>query len=81
MPRRVERIAGGILVDGTQTADTLQCCHCGAHWERVPGSGRVRGYCMKCNAVICGKPECMANCRPFEKWLEDVERAERGRGG
>lgn len=77
MPKRVEKIAGAIFIDGVQVAETLQCCHCGMHWQRKPGSGTLRGYCMKCNAVLCGKAECMSECRPFEKWLEEVERADR----
>ena len=73
MSKRVERVAGGILIDGMQVAETLQCRHCGMHWERKPGSGTLRGYCMKCDAVLCGKPVCMSECKPFEKWLEEVE--------
>jgi len=83
MTKRVERIAGGVLLDGQQVAETLQCCHCGMHWMRKPGWGTIRGYCLKCNAVLCGKQECMETCRPFEKWLEEVEAAGRqsGTGG
>lgn len=77
MSKRVERIAGAIVVDGQQVAETLQCCHCGQHWERRPGSGTLRGYCMKCNSVLCGQPACMKNCKPFEKWLEEVEKADK----
>ena len=77
MSKRVEKIAGAVMIDGQQTAETLRCCHCGMHWERQPGSGTVRGYCMKCNAVICGNPSCMRECKPFEKWCEEVEAAER----
>jgi hypothetical protein len=74
MTRRVERVAGGVLVDGMQIGETLQCCHCGGHWDRVPGSGTLRGFCLKCNGVLCGKEACMTECKPFEKWLEEVER-------
>jgi len=38
--------------------DTIQCCHCGMHWIFKPGSGRVRGYCLLCNAITCGHPRC-----------------------
>lgn len=68
------------MVDGVQVAETLQCAHCNMHWERQPGSGTQRGFCLKCNAVLCGKPACMATCRPFEQWLEEVERAARHTG-
>jgi hypothetical protein len=32
---------------------------------------------MKCNSVLCGQPACMKNCKPFEKWLEEVEKADK----
>jgi hypothetical protein len=38
----------------TVERDTLQCVHCGKHWMVVKGSGRTRGFCMKCNGVHCG---------------------------
>ena len=74
MSRRLERIAGGVMVDGVQVAETLQCVHCGMHWDRIPGSGIQRGFCLKCHGVLCGKPQCMSECKPFEQWLEEVER-------
>ncbi len=52
-------------------AATLQCAHCGKHWIVVPGSGRVRGFCMRCNGPICG-PKC-AECLPAEKQIENIE--------
>lgn len=65
---------GAMIVDGHEVADTMQCCHCGNHFVRVPGSGRIRGFCRNCMAVTCGDPACHA-CKPFEKWLKEVERA------
>lgn len=53
-------------------AATLQCVHCGGHWIVVPGSKRVRGYCMNCNGPICG-PDCQT-CVPVEQLLENMER-------
>jgi len=53
------------------THKTLQCVHCGGHWEVKPGSGRVRGFCMNCNGHVCG-PRC-SECVPFEKRLEIEE--------
>lgn len=46
--------------------DTLQCVHCGGHWRVQPGSGRKRGYCMRCNGVTCGQEECETKCEPEE---------------
>jgi hypothetical protein len=48
-------------------ADTMQCAHCMKHWVVVPGSGRKRGWCLKCNAPLCGAEKCMTTCVPFEK--------------
>lgn len=51
--------------------DTLQCVHCGGHFEVRPGSGKVRGFCQRCNGVFCG-PGC-AKCVPTEQLLENIE--------
>lgn len=52
-------------------ADTLQCVHCGAHWEVKPGSGKLRGFCSRCNGPVCG-PKC-SECVPAEQQLENIE--------
>jgi len=54
----------------SRVADTLQCQHCMKHWVVVPGSGRRRGWCLRCNGPLCGKPECMQNCVPFMAKVE-----------
>ncbi len=51
--------------------DTLQCVHCGCHWQVKPGSGNVRGFCGKCNGPICGA-RCL-ECVPIERGLENLE--------
>jgi len=71
---------GAIIVDGHEVANTLQCCHCGCHFVSVKGSGTVRGFCLRCSAVTCGKPEC-DRCVPFEKQLEIIERKAHGLPG
>jgi len=54
-----------------QQADYKQCVHCQSVWKVEPGSGRLRGFCMKCNGPICG-PGC-AECKgSFEKMLDDI---------
>jgi hypothetical protein len=61
--------------DGTTLeADTMRCVHCGKHWQVVPGSGRKRGWCIKCNGPLCGKELCMKSCYPVEKRLDDAEK-------
>lgn len=52
---------------------TMQCRHCGKHWTVVPGSGRERGWCMKCAGPVCGAKTCMDTCLPFEKRLDLYE--------
>ncbi len=56
----------------TIEANTLQCVHCGCHWQMKPGSGNVRGFCFKCNGPICG-PKCV-KCVPIEQQLENIEK-------
>ena len=51
--------------------DTLQCVHCGMHWQVKPGSGNVRGFCGRCNGPICGA-KCL-ECVPIERGLENME--------
>lgn len=50
---------------------TLQCCHCGRHFVPRPGSGQVRGWCLRCNRPVCG-PACAA-CVPLEQQLANLE--------
>lgn len=71
------REAGYIVSpDGYVVAETLQCVHCQGHWVPVKGSGALRGFCLKCAGVTCGKPSCESECVPFGKWLEKVERGQ-----
>lgn len=59
----------GEIVD----ADTLVCAHCGAHWEVLAGSGRLRGFCRRCMGYVCGQPACMAVCHTAEQKLENLD--------
>lgn len=63
--------------DGRIETATAWCCHCGTHFTEVRGSGRIRGFCMKCMAKTCGAPGCDA-CYPIEKRLDDYERGKLG---
>jgi hypothetical protein len=67
---------GHIIIDGQQVADTLQCCHCGAHFVSVHGSGTQRGFCLRCTQVTCGGKACDP-CVPFEKKVDEYERGKR----
>lgn len=63
---------GAIIIDGNQTASTIQCCHCGNHYIPKPGSGIRRGFCTKCMRPTCGSAKCHI-CMPFEKQLDLME--------
>lgn len=52
--------------------DTLQCVHCGKHWQFKPGSGNISGHCYRCNGPICG-PKCK-ECYPQEQQREDMRK-------
>ena len=73
----MRRPAGHILLDDKEVADTAQCVHCAAHFIVKKGSGKKRGYCMNCAGVVCG-PQC-AECVPYEKKLEAIERRDANR--
>lgn len=63
---------GAVLLDGKQVDSTLMCCHCGTHFEVVRGSGRVRGFCLRCSDVTCGAQQCVP-CAPIEARLDAAE--------
>lgn len=64
--------------DHVVQSDTAQCCHCGWTWQHTPGSGRIRGWCMRCMGFVCG-PNCVAgtNCITQEQILENIEAGRR----
>ena len=64
--------SGVFIVDGNEAGHTLQCCHCGAHYVSIRGSGIRRGFCKLCNQVTCGKEVCNM-CVPFEEKLNIME--------
>lgn len=61
----------------TVTEDLVCCVHCGYIWSWSPGSGRVRGWCMKCNGLLCGRKCCRQ--RPCQHWMHGIENIEAGR--
>lgn len=58
--------------EGETNRDTVACVHCRAHWMVDPGSGRERGYCLKCAGPTCGSPDCY-ECVPYEAMIEQIE--------
>ena len=80
MPQRtVARPAGYMVVTPEfgrpEEYDTRQCVHCGGHWAVSPGSGRVRGFCLKCMGPTCGAQVCEINCVPSEKMIDNMEKS------
>lgn len=65
--------SGIILVNDVEVAATLQCCHCGKHFVSIKGSGKRRGWCLRCNKITCGNPACDP-CIPFEEKLNIMEK-------
>ena len=66
----------GILSDPDrpheQQMDYKQCVHCQGVWKVEPGSGKLRGYCAKCNGPVCG-PMCLECNGGIEKVNDDLE--------
>ncbi len=67
-----KRAAGTILLDGKEIGETLQCVHCGNHWQVLPSSGRKRGWCAICHGPTCGRTVCKLHI-PFAAKLEYME--------
>ena len=67
-----------IVVDPTLNSgrevhvDTKMCCHCGNHFPYKKGSGRIRGFCMRCMKMTCGSPRC-DECFPIEERMDYYE--------
>ena len=76
-PEFVRNPHGAYIVDGQEVAYTMQCPHCGKHFVSIKGSGARRTFCLKCHAITCGDFAC-DHCKPFEKQLEEIERATKG---
>lgn len=74
----VRNPSGHILIDDTVVCDTRQCMHCGSHHICVKGSGKLRGYCLKCNGWLCGKPSCLKECIHIDKKIEMYEKGKLG---
>ena len=56
---------------GMTAGETVQCVHCGGHFLCSPGSGKIRGWCPRCNGYVCG-PQC-EECVPQELRLERMD--------
>jgi hypothetical protein len=55
--------------------DTWQCVHCSLTQRHEPGSGRLRGYCLRCPGFVCGRPACVRRgCVSKEQELDLMSR-------
>lgn len=74
---RGEKASGFIIMDDgngpVEVAATLACGHCGKQWIVIKGSGRTRGFCLKCYKPTCGASACF-ECVPFEKRMDEYEK-------
>ena len=74
--RNMKGASGFIIITSPDGPDveleTRRCSHCGSHWVHEPGSGRKRGYCMKCSGPTCGTKKC-DECVPHEAEIELME--------
>jgi hypothetical protein len=63
----------------TKEADTITCCHCNRIVVLKPKTGLedVGGWCGMCMKGICGPCADLGECTPFERKLEEMERAAR----
>jgi hypothetical protein len=74
---RTDKHGGYFAIDGKVVAQTIQCCHCPAHFVARKGSGAVRHYCPRCNRVTCGNYFCQPSfCMTWSQKLDLIERAE-----
>ena len=78
IPRRsVLRPAGVSILSDPELprevqAEYRQCVHCQYVWKIEPGSGRMRGFCARCNGPTCG-PKCFECKGTWEQVCEDIE--------
>ena len=69
------RRENGAFIYFTEHGEThyksLQCGHCGLHWQVVKGN--EGGWCLSCMKPICYKQICNEECVPYEAQMEIEE--------
>lgn len=63
-------VPGGGLFESA----TITCSHCQRVVVLNPQRTRERGYCAKCDHYICDAPACHVDCRPFNAFLDTLQR-------
>lgn len=76
-PKYERKPSGHILINNVEVAVTLACVHCGHHFVSIRGSGKIRGFCLKCYGITCGNPACN-ECVPFERKIDLYEQSKIG---
>lgn len=56
--------------------ETRMCAHCQMKWLYKMGSGKRRGFCKRCNGLLCGKDLCMRYCIPYIDKIEAIEKGQ-----
>jgi hypothetical protein len=69
------------LEGGVQTWDTVRCAHC-PMTIKVPhapdaAAEALSGMCKLCYQHVCEQCKSAPRCRPWEAWLDAVERQDR----
>ena len=63
----------GAGVRGMYESAVVTCAHCHTQVVLNPERTRERGYCRKCDHYVCDNPLCNADCRPFNRVLDDLQ--------
>ena len=70
--RKASAYGVGFTAEGLKIEEEFrQCCHCQHVWVYRPGSGIRRGWCLKHDAFVCGRDECINDQK---KMVEDYEK-------
>lgn len=60
------RASGGELIE----LPTITCAHCNTVVVMNVQRTRPRGYCRKCDAYVCDKAGCNAECNPMAQSVD-----------
>ena len=52
--------------------ESRQCVHCQFVWIYAPGSGDLRGWCMRHYGFLCGRPECFSQQQTLQRQYEEL---------
>ena len=64
-----DRASGGKLIEHA----TFTCAHCQKVTALDPLRQRPRGYCRKCDRILCDAPACNGRCRPMKAVVDRAQ--------